>query len=174
MDTAKGITSIGLYVALLLGTQLVLSSISGIEIVTVLLLSFCYVFGTTKGICVATIFSILRCLIFGFYPSVIILYLIYYNVFAIFFGWIGIKFGKSINCTKHILIIVFASIFTLLFTLLDDIITPLFYGLDFMAFKSYFMYSLTTLVPQIICTIVTVLILFVPLITFLQKHLKNI
>ncbi|MBQ0099874.1 MAG: hypothetical protein KBS91_04955, partial [Firmicutes bacterium] len=91
MKTTKRITVIALYVALLLSAQFLLSGISGVEVVTVLFLSFCFVFGAVNGIIVATLFSIIRCFIFGFYPTVLIVYLIYYNLFALFFGLFGRK-----------------------------------------------------------------------------------
>ena len=83
MKTAKEITVIGLFVALLIGGQFVLSGISGIEIVTVLIVSFCFYFGVFRGVIVATAFSLLRCFIFGFFPNVIVLYLIFYNLVRI-------------------------------------------------------------------------------------------
>ncbi len=66
MRSAKEITILGLFVALLIGGQFVLSGISGIEIVTVLFTSFCFYFGIVRGLVVATAFSLLRCFIFGF------------------------------------------------------------------------------------------------------------
>ena len=45
----------------------------------------------------ATCFSLLRCLLFGFYPNIIILYLIYYNLFALLFGTLGKKFSAFGN-----------------------------------------------------------------------------
>lgn len=72
MRTAKEISLISVFTALLIGGQFILSGISGIEIVTVLLLSFSYYFGITRGLFVANAFSLLRCFIFGFFPIVII------------------------------------------------------------------------------------------------------
>ena len=66
MKTAKDIALTGVYTALLIGAQVALSALSGIEVVTVLLLSFCYCFGIARGLAVANSFSLLRCLVFGF------------------------------------------------------------------------------------------------------------
>ena len=87
--SVKRIAYCAVTVALLIAVQYSLSFISGVELTTVLLLVFCYVFGVRCGVLTATAFSLIRCLIFGFTPSVIVLYLIYYNAFAILFGVAG-------------------------------------------------------------------------------------
>ena len=61
MKTAKDIALIGVFTAMLIGGQLVLSGIAGVEVVTVLLLAFSYYFGIIRGLFVANVFSILRC-----------------------------------------------------------------------------------------------------------------
>lgn len=57
-----------------------------------------------------------------------------------------------------------AAVCTVCFTLLDDVITPLYYGLEWgsAAFMTYFYGSFLALVPQTLCTIATVSLLFVP------------
>ena len=64
MKTAKDIALTGVYTALLIGAQVALSALSGIEVVTVLLLSFCYCFGIARGLAVR-IFSFRSHFIFG-------------------------------------------------------------------------------------------------------------
>ena len=76
-------------VALLTAVQFALSFVAGVELVTVLLLCFCYVFGIYYGLLTATAFSLVRCVLFGFVPNVVILYLIYYSLFAVLFGRLG-------------------------------------------------------------------------------------
>ncbi len=169
MKATKDLTIMGVYVALLLGGQFILSGISGIEIVTVLLLSFCFVFGAKKGMLTATAFSLIRCFIFGFYPTVIILYLIYYNCFALFFGRLGSKACGKVSKKLYFITLFSAVLFTVLFTLLDDLITPLFYGFTANAFKGYFLGSLYPLLKSVICTFFSVGILFVPLFKLLNK-----
>ena len=93
MNTAKKIILPALYTALLIGAQLVLSAIAGVEIVTVLFLAFCYRYGIKQGALVATAFSLLRCILFGFFPSVVVIYLIYYNLFAVVVGALGNAFN---------------------------------------------------------------------------------
>ncbi len=158
----KDITLVGVCVAILIGGQLALSGVSGIEIVTALLLCFSFSFGISKGLTIATVFSLLRCLIFGFYINVIILYIIYYNLFALYFGWLGSKANKW-HPLKIIVVAASAMFFTIFFTLLDDVLTPLLLGFNKKAAVVYFYASLYSLIPQSICTVVTVSVLFKPL-----------
>ena len=163
MLKTKDIAIMGAYVALLIGGQLALSGVSGVEIVTALLLCYSFVFGFFKGSIVATIFSILRCFIFGFNLNVIVLYLIYYNLFALFFGLLGKSFSPKFSLAKLIIVTICAILFTAFFTLLDDAITPLMYNFSKKATKVYFLSSLPIMLSQCICTAVSVPILFVPL-----------
>lgn len=168
MNSAKKIILPGVFTALLIGGQFVLSGISGIEIVTVLLLSFVYRYGIGQGLLVANSFSLLRCFIFGFMPNVIVLYLIYYNLFALLFGFVGNIFKHMYSIKKHILIICLAVIMTTMLTLIDDILTPLMYGFSENAAKIYFIASFYTVIPHIICTFATVLIIFPVLLKVLK------
>lgn len=170
MKTAKEITVIGLFVALLIGGQFVLSGISGIEIVTVLIVSFCFYFGVFRGVIVATAFSLLRCFIFGFFPNVIVLYLIFYNLVAIIFGLLGKAFNKSVNLKKLIIIVLLAICLTVFFTALDLLLMMLFYSFTLKATLAYFIAGLPTLITQVICVIVSVSCLTIPLL----KVYKNI
>ena len=160
MIGAKKIILPSVYTAILIGGQFILSGVSGIEIVTVLLLSFAFKYGVKQGLLVANAFSLLRCFIFGFMPNVIILYLVYYNLFVIVFGLLGKAFKSEYGVKKHAIIIAVAIVMTALFTLLDNVITPLFYGFTLDAMKAYFIASLYTVVPGLICTFATTLILF--------------
>ena len=163
MKTAKEIAVMGVFVALLIGGQFILSGIQGIEVVTVLITSFCFYFGLKRGIIVATAFSLLRCFIFGFFPQVITLYLVYYNLIAVVFGLIGKAFKKSLSIKKLIVVISATLFITALFTVLDVGLTWAFYGLTVNAVKVYFIASIPTLITQLICVMVTVALLFIPL-----------
>lgn len=55
-----------------------------------------------------------------------ILYLIYYNLFAVTFWFIGNRFKHSLDLKKHVFIVLLACVFTVAFTFLDDLITPFF------------------------------------------------
>lgn len=168
MNSAKKIILPGVFTALLIGGQLALSGISGIEVVTVLLLTFVYKYGIGQGLLVANSFSLLRCFIFGLMPNVIVLYLIYYNIFVLVFGFLGKVFRHEYSIKKHIMVVVIAVVMTVLFTITDNVLTPLIYGFTVNAAKAYFVASLYTVIPQIICTFVTVLIIFPVLIKVLR------
>ena len=160
MNSAKKIILPGVFTALLIGGQLALSGISGVEVVTVLLLTFVYRYGIGQGLLVANAFSLLRCFIFGFMPNVIVLYLIYYNIFVLVFGFIGKLFKHEYSVKKHIIVLFIAVIMTALFTMTDNILTPLMYSFTAKAAKAYFVASLYTVIPQLVCTFATVVVLF--------------
>ena len=169
MEKTRFVVRVAMCVALLIGGQMALSGISGIELVTVMLLCFCFHYGIRHGIAVATTFSLLRCFFFGFQVNVIVLYLVYYNLFALFFGWLGKRITGRISLPKLCVIVASAVVFTVLFTMLDNVITPLIFAFHKNAAAVYFAQSLYALVPQTICTAVTVSILFVPLTRILAK-----
>jgi predicted PurR-regulated permease PerM len=68
-----------------------------------------------------------------------------------------------------ILLTAVAALCTICFTLIDDVISPLFVGMDLTAALSYFYTSLVAMLPQTICTIVTVSTLFYPITSVLFK-----
>ena len=169
MNKTKFVVRVAMCVALLIAGQLALSSVSGIEIVTVMLLCFCYCYGVRHGVAIATTFSLLRCFVFGFQINVIVLYLIYYNLFAVFFGWLGARFTGKNTLLKTVIVVAAAVVFTALFTLLDDVITPVIYGFNENATRVYFYQSLTAVIPQTVCAAVTVSICFYPLTKVIKK-----
>ena len=73
MGKTKFIVRVAICVAMLIGGQLALSGISGVEIVTVMMLCLCFSYGIHTGVAVATVFSLLRCFVFGFQVNVIVL-----------------------------------------------------------------------------------------------------
>lgn len=161
--TAKDIALIGVYVSLLIASQFALSAVAGLEFITVLLLCFCYSFGAFRGCLVATLFSLLRCLFFGFFVNVVVLYLVYYNLFALFFGWLGKRFKGGTTLTKTVLVVAFAAIFTVCFTLIDDLLTPLIFRFSETAWRAYFYASLYTVIPQTVFSSISVAVFFVPM-----------
>ncbi len=168
MKSAKFIIIPAIFIAILIGGQLALSAVSGIEIVTVLFLTFCFKYGVRQGLLVATAFSLLRCLIFGFFPAVLVLYLVYYNLFALVFGGLGNLYKREYSIKAHVILILVAIGMTVAFTLLDTLITPAFYGYTLSAQHAYFIASLYTMVTQIICVLITTLLLFPPLLKILK------
>ena len=169
MRKTKFIVRVAICVAMLIGGQMALSGISGIVIVTVMMLCLCFSYGIHAGMAIATVFSLLRCFVFGFQVNVIVLYLVYYNLFAVFYGWLGTRFTGKISLLKKGIIVASAMAFTVCFTLLDDVITPLIYGFHANAAKVYFLQSLSALIPQTICAMVTVALLFTPLTGVIRK-----
>lgn len=169
MKSAKDIALVGVCAALLIAGQAALSSISGVEVVTVMLLCFSFSMGVARGVAAATVFSLLRCFLFGFYPNVIVLYLLYYNLFALFFGWLGVRLREKKEAVRLISCVACAVVFTALFTLLDDVLTPLICGFSPRAAKLYFYASFSAMVPQMLCAAVTVTVFFTPLTRLLRK-----
>ncbi len=89
LSPAKEMAFIAVETALLIGGQLALYPVAGVEVVTVLLLCFSWVMGPRAGALSAVCFSLLRCALWGFYPSAVVLYLLYYPQFALLFGALG-------------------------------------------------------------------------------------
>lgn len=225
-SAVREIAACAVMVALLLAVQLALGFVSGVELVTVLLLAFCYAFGVRAGVLTATAFSLVRCLIFGFFPNVVVLYLTYYNLFALLFGFLGAKerlpavwvcpvmlallaaacgyfagaglkvsvlYREKITAMLWVLfgllcallafyfallffrrgagtagrelasVTALAALCTVCFTLLDDLITPLFLGYSFDGAIAYFYTGFFAMIPQTICAVVSVFLLFCPL-----------
>lgn len=219
--SAREIAASAVMCALLLTVQYVLSFVPGVELVTALFLAFCMFFGWRCGVLTATAFSLLRCFLFGFYPNVIVLYLVYFNAFALFFGWLGTarRFQPAMVCPLLLLILAggalalalvrlpvsvlyvgrikgaawamfavmcalgvlygallltrrgertreaaalaaLAAFFTVCFTLLDDVLTPLFYGYTPDAALAYFCTGFLAMLPQTVCAAVSVALLF--------------
>lgn len=169
MKTTKDLAIIGVYAALLVGGQFALSAISGVEIVTILFTAFCFYFGVWRGIAVGVTFSLLRTLVFGFFPNVLILYLVYYTLFAVVIGLIGKAMNRSIDIKNLIIIVLSVLALTVIFTLLDNIITPLYYAYSEKMAKAYWVSSVATLIPQVICAGITVSLLFPPLVRIFEK-----
>ena len=159
--SAKECTLVAVFVALLIATQLVLSAIPGVEVVSVLFAAFAFSFGTYRALAAATAFSLLRQLVFGFFPTVLILYLIYYNVFALIFALLGKKIQSPVK--GLVVIVIVACVCTIIFTLLDCVITPLFYGFSKTAARAYFYASIPVVLPQLVCVGVSTALLFLPL-----------
>ena len=164
---SKDCAYIAVFVALTIAAQLCFSAIPGVELVTILFVSFSFAFGSRRGMLAATVFSLLRQLVFGFFLSVLVLYLLYYNMLAWLFGFLG----KRMSCkSKNLpLLTGIACVCTVGFTMLDNVITSLWLGYSGRMFKLYFMASLSFMVPQVICTAVTVSILFLPLVKIFRK-----
>ena len=172
--SGKECAYLAVFVALVIAGQLAFSAVPGVEIVTVLFLSYAFVFGVRRGMIAATAFALLRQLLFGFSPTVLILYLVYFNGLTAVFGLLGRVVKKTLLALWWIVIV--ACVCTACFTMMDNLITPIWYGFSERATKVYFMASLPFMLPQIICTALSVGIMFLPLqrvFLLVRKSLKK-
>ena len=159
--TGKECAYLAVFVALLIAAQLCFAFLPGVEIVTALFIAYAFTFGVKRGVLAAVAFSLLRQLVFGFFPTVLILYLAYYPLLALLFGFLG-------GCVKNPVyalwwLTALACVCTVCFTMLDNIITPLWYAYTKEAARAYFLASLSIMLSQVGCTAATVAFLFLPL-----------
>lgn len=150
-----------IFVALTISAQLALSAIPGVEIVTLLFVTYAFTCGIARGCICATAFSLMRQLLFGFYPTVLVLYLLYYNILCLVFGLLGKRIKEPLKFLW--LLVIIACACTILFSLLDCVITPLWHGYTKRAMEIYFKAALGVMIPQVICTAITISVLFLPL-----------
>ena len=166
--SAKECAYLAVFVALVVAVQFVLSWVPGAELVTVLFVSYAFAMGAKRGMLAATAFSLLRQLVFGFFPTVLILYFLYFNSLAFLFGTLGGTEEKK-GIWKILLIACFC---TVCFTLFDNLLNVVWYGYAGRVAKAYMLAALPFMIPQVVCTAVSVGLLFVPL-TRLFFHLKK-
>ena len=76
---------------------------------------------------------------------------------------------RRADLKTQLLVTALAVFFTALFTLLDDALTPLFYGYTKEAALAYFAASLPTMAMQCVCALLTVFLLFRPLMAVLRR-----
>ncbi len=163
---------LAVFVALVIAAQLCLTFVPGIELVTVLFVSYAFAFGWRRGALAAVAFSLLRQLIFGFFPTVLILYLLYYSLLALFFGLLGGRVKKTLRSLWWL--VPLACFCSVCFTLTDCVLTPLWYGYSERAARAYFFSSLSFMFSQVVCTALTVGLLFVPLVGVFQYVKKSL
>lgn len=157
---AKELAYTAVFVALLISAQVVLSGLAGIEIVTVLFFSYAFMLGGKRASSAGIAFAFLRQLIFGFYVNVFLLYAIYFPVTGIIFGWIG-KRGEPLKRFPCVLVIAIVCAF--LFTIIDDVITPLWYGFGKQQAIAYFYASMPIMLTQAVSVGITMAVGFLPL-----------
>lgn len=161
LKSAKECAFIAVFVALTIAAQLVLSAVPGVEAVTVLFCAYAFTFGIKRGMTAATAFSLLRQLLFGFYPTVLILYFLYYNILSVAFALLGKKIKRLLRYLPFIMIT--ACVCTVFFTLMDNVLTPLWYRYSARATRAYFIASLPFMGVQTLNAGITVGLLFFPL-----------
>ena len=158
--SAKDVASVAAMSAVLIAAQYALQMVAGVEIVTALFSAYCFVFGARRGLAVACCFSLLRCFLYGFTLSVIVLYFVYFNLFALVFAALGKAAAKFSARARVACAASCAAVMTVFFTLLDDALAPLIVGVRFLP---YFYASLPVMAVQTVCAAVTVSLLFLPL-----------
>lgn len=161
INTAKECVVVAVFVAVVIAVQLTLAILPGVELVTVLFVSYSFVMGWKRGMLSATAFSFLRQIVFGFFPNVLVLYLLYYNLLALGFGLLGKNFKITLKSLP--IIVVLSCLGTVLFTLMDNVLTVIWYAYSAKAAQAYIFASLSFMIPQVICTAVSVSLLFLPL-----------
>lgn len=159
--SAKECAMLAVFVTFTIVAQLCLSFVPGVEIVTVLFVSYAFTMGVKRGVISAFAFVLLRQIIFGFYPTVLILYAVYYPLLAVVFGLLGHKIKNPVKFLG--VIVIFSCLMTVVFTLIDDTITPLWLGFGLQDARLYFLSSLPFMVVQVISSAVSVFCLFYPL-----------
>ncbi len=155
------IAYLAVFVALTIAAQVCLAFLPGVELVTLLFVSYAFAMGARRGMLAATAFSLLRQLVFGVFPTVLLLYLLYYTWLAALFGFLGTQVKAPVKALWWLTLL--ACVCTACFTLLDCILTPLWYGYTKGAAEAYFWAALPFMLPQIACTAATVGTLFLPL-----------
>ena len=159
--SAKECAFIAVFVATTVSVQIALSFVPGVEIVTVMFVAYSFVMGVKRGVISAVAFALIRQIFFGFAPTVLILYLIYFPMLTIGFGFLG---GRLNNPLKYLIpLSLFACICTVFFTMIDNILTPLWYGYGEKSTWLYFTASLPFMITQVICTAISAVCLFFPL-----------
>ena len=159
--SGKECAYLAVFVSLLIASQLALSFVPGVEIVTVSFVAYSLVMGARRSMVAATAFSLLRGLVFGFFPTVLLLYLIYFNLLALCFGLIGRKWQVGVKTLPFFIAI--ACFCTVCFTMIDNVLTPLWYAYSAEATRAYFLASLPFVLPQVVCVATSVAFLLLPL-----------
>ena len=170
--SAKECAYLAAFVALVIAAQILFSFVPGVEIVTVLFVAYAFVMGARRGMVAATAFSLLRQLVFGFFPTVLVLYLIYFNLLTLCFGVVGLKWRAGVKTLPWIILLACAC--SVCFTLIDNVLTPLWYSYSAKAAKAYFLASLPFMFPQVICTAVSVFFLLIPLVKVFSRVKKQL
>ena len=104
----------------------------------------------------------------------IMLWILFGICMCILIGYIILCFVTRKNSANDIVIVIALAVCcTVLFTIMDDIITPIIYGYSFDVAIGYFYNSFLALLPQAISVSISVTILFYPLKKVMQMFCKN-
>ena len=160
--SAKEVARTAVFVAMVIGSQYALSVVPFVEVVSLLFICYAYVFGVVRGAVAAVAFALLRQLLFGFYPVVLMVYLIHFSMISVVFGLLP-RWCKWTGWKLLLIAALLAAVCTACFTLLDNLLTPWYYGYTPKAAELYFKASIPFLFGQMICVGISVAGLFVPL-----------
>ena len=80
---------------------------------------------------------------------------------ALCFGLVGQKWRASVKTLPWLALI--ACVCTVGFTLIDNVITPLWYGYSAKAIGAYWFASIPFMISQVVCTAVSTVLLLLPL-----------
>ena len=169
--SAKEVARIAVFTATAIGAQYAFSAVPFVEIVTLLFAVFSYVFGGGRGALSAVAFALLRQLLFGFFPVVLILYLIHFPLLSLTCG--ALRKAKLSGGKLLAVAVILAVVCTIGFTLLDNLLTPVYYGYSARAASAYFKASLPFMLGQSVCVAVTVGVLFLPLTKAIRKAFQK-
>lgn len=158
---AKECAYLAVFVALVIASQVALAVVPGVELVTVMFVAYSFVMGVRRGMTAAVAFAFLRQIVFGIYPTVLVLYLIYFPLLALCFGALGKKIKRPV--AYLVPLVAAACVCTACFTMIDNVLTPLWYGYSARSVRLYFMASLPFMLPQLVCTAASTACLFLPL-----------
>ena len=172
LGSAKECAYIAVFTALIIALQVALSAVPGVELVTVSFVAYAFIMGPVRGMVAATAFSLMRQLVFGVDLKVLVLYLVYFNLLCLCFGLLGKR--RKIQPSFLPVVVAAACLATAAFNLLDNALTPLWLGFSGRGWRMYFMASLPVMAWQIICTAVSVAVLFVPIAKVFSRIKKSL
>ena len=160
--SAKEVARTAVFVATTIGAQYALSAVPFVEVVSLLFICYAFVFGMVRGVIAAVAFALLRQLLFGFYPVVLILYILYFSMLSVVFGLLP-RWCKWTGWKLLLIAALLAAVCAASFTLMDNLLTPWYYGYTPKAAQMYFNASIPFLIGQTVCVCVSVAVLFLPL-----------
>ena len=161
LGSAKECAYIAVFTALVIALQVAFAAVPGVELVTVSFVAYAFVMGYVRGMVAATAFSLMRQILFGVDLKVLVLYLVYFNLLCLCFGLLGK--GRKVEPRVLPIVVAAACLATAAFNLLDGVLTPLWLGFSGRGWRMYFMASLPVMAGQILCSAVSVALLFVPI-----------
>ena len=169
--SAKEVARTAVFTAMVIGAQYALSAIPFVEVVTLLFAVYSYVFGGLRGAVAAVAFALLRQLLFGFFPVVLVLYLVYFPLLCLAFG--ALRKTKLSGWKLLAVATSVAVVCTIGFTLLDSLLTPLYYSYTPRAARAYFRAAVPFMLGQSACVALSVGTLFAPLTKVIQKAISK-